>query len=1530
MIPRVVRLVIVLSVVMGLAMPLELELLARQSRILETSAFEGWQQLTCSHYGYALKLPVGASARLYEPVGILQIAIEKGVDPLFIRVYDNPNELTAKDWVSIKLAAKHNRSNTEPPIHVLRTEQLQIGDQTCYALYMSGADQESQSVFLDYSSRIYEIGFPTTNNPNDPQSEYHYQLYLQILSSLQLGRFSYDSGFVVIETQHTEGIPDLPVPSFNQLDGNWKCDQLGTCTCGNYGMCPSQPSWTTIGSDGCAVTSLSMVFSYYQPDFANPAQLNTCLRDHSGYSGSGCGQGDCFVVWSMSQTCRPQGVMWNGMDQEQIDSDLQSGRPVIAKIPGDPGFHFVVIIGKRDDGRYSIMDPWGGIKRDIDPGAVLGVRRYQGSSPPPPPPNAPPNTPLPQAPPDWHVSYDGLAPTLCWNNPGDPNNDPVEFYAEVYDSAVNANSGWISNTCWRPGELDGHYYNYQWHVKARDVPHHAESGWSTTRHFSIEAPNESPSITFDTANGDPFASGAIESQERNWTFQGTASDPEGLLDRIEFRCDNCDNSGSGPGQTYGNNWSLSRTGMAGLNDVYFVAFDDAQGTSSRHLDLKIDLSAPSTNHNFVGTMGENDWFISPVEVQLQAADGCTGRACVGVQEIRYRLDGGAWQTHSGDLASFTVSSDGYHTVEYYAVDRVGNVEGQHQAGFKVDATPPTAPGAATETHGVISEQWQRDYNDPKFTWVPANDTTSGLWYYRVNWHDTLDVTPDPAYDPLPVGTGSYELSAQAVDQAGNVGPEGAFFTFRYDGTPPHAPAITNNDGVASGVWQNVVRTADFSWPVPYDEGSGIAGYNVYWGPIITGTCDVLTLDNGFVDPTPICAEDKAAIYYLRTRSQDNVGWTSEWVDFALAYDGAPPTATLIANYGLTVTHQTNIHLDIVGEDEGSGVSQMRLSNDKRNWTEWLDYTEEVYWEIPAIGRRFHPIYLQLIDEVGNLSAIVSDVVYLEVNVPRPRSENFWLWDDMMTSGGTVITSTNYNQRVSIGQPLDSPESTSDNYTVYGGFQAGVLADPTTTPTYTSYFQMGYVVASGGTCTPTLQSGNFWMYGTLGQPAEMLTITSTNYLLRSGFWGGVATDLEAPELPPPPPPPPPPACEFFSLTINNDALFTRQAVVTLTMCGPDPLDVMLSNQQDFAGATWQPYTETIAWTLEVSGSSVQPRFVYARFRDQDGAVYGTFFDHITYDPNAPVGSAAFDIADFLSSTGVLSGPYPLRVVNQNLVDLFLNAGDDSSGLAQMQVSGDSGFEPLYHIYLPLVSKGYYGQAVGQVSADPLARPAQEPPWQPYSAIVPITFVGDGVKTVYVRLQDYAGNVSHVVSSTLIVDTTPPVGLASVKEGTVGSEAVSVTLNLAAWDNLVGVDSVRISRWPSFTNTIWLTYTPQVAVPVSYSGEDEPVLYIQFRDEAGNVSEVYTTSYLVDTAPPILYVGVEPGGSLTRTVNILAYDELTGLGRMWLSNDPRMLENVVVMPYTSTVTWTFDERRIIWVALEDGVGNRTEPYPAYAGD
>lgn len=138
----------------------------------------------------------------------------------------------------------------------------------------------------------------------------------------------------------------------------------------------------------------------------------------------------------------------------------------------------------------NLQDPWRNRTRSIE---IYYIDR-----------NNPPGTPSLSSPGDWYESNDGTAPNLCWNASSDPEGDnPVQYYTEVFDSAVNGNSGWTTNTCWRPSNLDNQYFGYQWRVKARDNKN-KESGWSETRHFTIKQPApQKPDLRPATLSGYP-------------------------------------------------------------------------------------------------------------------------------------------------------------------------------------------------------------------------------------------------------------------------------------------------------------------------------------------------------------------------------------------------------------------------------------------------------------------------------------------------------------------------------------------------------------------------------------------------------------------------------------------------------------------------------------------------------------------------------------------------------------------------------------------------------------------------------------------------------------------------------------------------------------------------------------------------------------------------------------------------------------------------------------------------------------------
>jgi hypothetical protein len=95
---------------------------------------------------------------------------------------------------------------------------------------------------------------------------------------------------------------------------------------------------------------------------------------------------------------------------------------------------------------------------------------------------------------------------------------------------------------------------------------------------------------------------------------------------------------------------------------------------------KTDENAPVSSATMSGTMKESGWYTTGVKVTITATD-----VGAGMGEIHYILDGSETVV-SGDTAEFTVSGNGEHNIEFWAVDSMGNEETPHNTipTFRID------------------------------------------------------------------------------------------------------------------------------------------------------------------------------------------------------------------------------------------------------------------------------------------------------------------------------------------------------------------------------------------------------------------------------------------------------------------------------------------------------------------------------------------------------------------------------------------------------------------------------------------------------------------------------------------------------------------------------------------------------------------------------------------------------------------------------------------------------------------------------
>lgn len=133
----------------------------------------------------------------------------------------------------------------------------------------------------------------------------------------------------------------LGVPLLGQQDPAWSGSQLGTS--------PTE----TVGSSGCAITSVAMMLNYYGIS-TDPGLLNVWLTNNGGYAF------DDKILWATINAYSGGRVAfsgWLGPDLDLITSEIDAGRPVIAEVSLNGNQHFVIMTGYDANG-FIINDPW--------------------------------------------------------------------------------------------------------------------------------------------------------------------------------------------------------------------------------------------------------------------------------------------------------------------------------------------------------------------------------------------------------------------------------------------------------------------------------------------------------------------------------------------------------------------------------------------------------------------------------------------------------------------------------------------------------------------------------------------------------------------------------------------------------------------------------------------------------------------------------------------------------------------------------------------------------------------------------------------------------------------------------------------------------------------------------------------------------------------------------------------------------------------------------------------------------------------
>jgi len=200
------------------------------------------------------------------------------------------------------------------------------------------------------------------------------------------------------------------------------------------------------------------------------------------------------------------------------------------------------------------------------------------------------------------------------------------------------------------------------------------------------------------------------------------------------------------------------------------ALADGQHTVSVKCEDMADNPAEASSHFMVSTTppppqdtmppetiviqtpqpNEAGWNNTDVTLEFEAMDDLSGVAATHVL-----VDGEA----SGAPAHLT--DEGGHNVEYWSVDKAGNIEQHHALAVKIDKTPPVTEALVQQEAGYGGYYWDR-----VDVAVGATDNLSGV----VEMHIVVD--GEEAGSPMTLtAEGEHVISYWSLDNAGNMEPE---------------------------------------------------------------------------------------------------------------------------------------------------------------------------------------------------------------------------------------------------------------------------------------------------------------------------------------------------------------------------------------------------------------------------------------------------------------------------------------------------------------------------------------------------------------------------------------------------------------------------------------------------------------------------------------------------------------------------------------------------------------------------------------
>lgn len=361
-----------------------------------------------------------------------------------------------------------------------------------------------------------------------------------------------------------------------------------------------------------------------------------------------------------------------------------------------------------------------------------------------------------------------------------------------------------------------------------------------------------------------------------------------------------------------------------------------------------------------------------------------------------------------------------------------------------------------------------------------------------------------------------------------------------------------------------------------------------------------------------------------------------------------------------------------------------------------------------------------------------------------------------------------------------------------------------------------------------------------------------------------------------------------IIINEGESTTNNTSIKVTVFHANAEAMKLCNGLDPDKVDWQPFVKKSILILpDGDGKKV----VSVRFKEKSGKITEQFIASVILDTSPPQ-QLEIQIGDSTST------------IHPNRNSLRLRA----NGASHMKISNDPSFI--------------------------------EERWLPYDSLFVWDFPkGDGEKKIYVIFKDQVGNESEPISASILLDTQAPKNTTLqivAKHGSrdevsrvlyTNNKAKTVNLSLQADDAL----EMMISNVHTFYEAKWQPYQTEVKDwELQQEGADGAhIVYVKFKDKAGNTSKSIKDEIMVDTHPPVdMKFLINDDKPITNSEKVKLTIFARGCDFMKISEDTSFT-GVVWEPYGIVKKWNIsgeDGLKRVYIIYKDSANNETSAVTA----